>query len=211
MAHFALVIPSLEYIILDPTPRKFQTYKEIGWDDQSIKNYLSNKENHEKIASFMTNTISFSASSRRNRFYEIYNQYNMLDLEIAFKGAVEGLTKLSKHFETHIISERIKQLQEKTLEQLSNLQFPMDKIHLYFKQTHESLYSYKRDVIRKIVSKFPSGVGIITHPKDGDLFKPYEYAVLGFDTIKGETTFSGHSEFVCHSWKEIYASLEDQQ
>ena len=75
MAEFALVIPAFDYFIVDPTKRKFATYKEIGWDDQSITNYLRTKENHETIASFITNTVSFSASSRRNRFYEIYSRF----------------------------------------------------------------------------------------------------------------------------------------
>ena len=66
MADFALVIPAFDYIIVDPTNRKFATYKDIGWDEPSITEYVNNKENHEKIASFITKTISFSTSTRSN-------------------------------------------------------------------------------------------------------------------------------------------------
>ena len=210
MAEFALVIPAFDYFIVDPTKRKFATYKEIGWDDQSITNYLRTKENHETIASFITNTVSFSASSRRNRFYEIYNRQDMLDLESAYTGAIDGISQLSKHFKTYIITDRTVELEQFTLEHLKNLGFPMKKIHVYFKQTHESMHNYKRAILRDITEKFPSGVAIITHPKDGQLFGLYEYTVLGFDSIKKESEFESSAEFVCHTWDQIRSSLEQQ-
>ncbi len=210
MAEFALVIPAFDYIIVDPTKRKFATYKEIGWDDQSITSYLRTKENHETIASFITNTISFSASSRRNRFYEIYNRKDMLDLEEAYTSSINGITHLSDHFETYIITDRTVDLKHNTLEHLRKLGFPMDKIHIYFKQTHESMHNYKRAILREVTEKFPSGVAIITHPKDGQLFGLYEYTVLGFDSIKKESELESSVEFVCQTWDQIRSSLEQQ-
>ena len=103
MGDFALIIPAFDYIIVDPTKRKFATYKEIGWDDKSILNYVTIKQNHERIADFITSTVSFSASSRRNRFYEIYNRQDMLELERAYLGATDGIKQLSEHFEIHFL------------------------------------------------------------------------------------------------------------
>jgi hypothetical protein len=211
MAEFALVLPAFDYIIVNPSKRKFATYKEIGWDEQSITNYVRNKENHEKVASFITNTISFSASSRRNRFYEIYNRQDMLELEEVYSGAIIGINELSDHFETYIISDRTEDLKDTTLAHLRKIGFPMEKIHVYFKQVHDSMHAYKRNVIREITSKYPSGVAIITHPKDGQLFALYEYTILGFDSIKGESEFEDSVEFVCHTWDQIRSSLREQQ
>jgi hypothetical protein len=210
MVDFALVIPGYDYIIVDPTQRKFATYKEIGWDEESILKYLDKKENHEQVASFITNKISFSASSRVNRFYEIYNKIDKLNLETAYKGAIEGIKLLSSHFEIHVLTNITKNVQEDTLNHLNSLNFPLDMFKLYFKNVHESLHAYKRKIMQEITSHYQSGVGIITHPKDGNLFKPYGYSVLGFDTLKDESEFLGYSDFVCHSWNEICHSLEDQ-
>lgn len=210
MTDFALVIPAFDYIIVDPTNRKTATYKEIGWDDQSIAKYVRTKENHEIIATFITSTISFSASSRRNRFYEIYNRQDMLELESSYMGSIDAITQLSEHFETYIISDRTEDLKQNTLDHLRKLGFPLDKIHVYFKQTHESMHSYKRTVLREIAANCPTGVAIITHPKDGQIFGLYEYTVIGFDSIKEESEFEGLTEFVCHTWDQIRSSLEDQ-
>ncbi len=210
MADFALVIPAFDYIIVDPTKRKFATYKEIGWDIDSISMYLSNKQNHERIADFITNTVSFSASSRRNRFYEIYNRPDMLRLEEAYTGAIEGINHISDHFETYLITDRTEDLRESTLDHLEEVGFPMDKIHVYFKKKHESVHSYKRTVLRKITMKYQSGVAIITHPKDGQLFGLYDYTVLGFNSIKEEHEFGNSAEFICHTWRQIQSSLEEQ-
>ncbi|TFG19078.1 MAG: hypothetical protein EU530_07280 [Promethearchaeota archaeon] len=210
MGDFALVIPAFDYIIVDPTKRKYATYKEIGWDDMSISDYVNNKENHERIADFITNTVSFSASSRRNRFYDIYNRLDMLNLEEAYPGAIEGITHLSDHFETYIITDRTEDLQEDTIEHLKKLGFPKDKIHVFFKKTHDSMHNYKRTVLREISIKYPSGIGLVTHPKDAQILGLYEYSVIGFDSIIEEKEFSGQTEFVCHTWDQIRSSLENQ-
>jgi len=210
MGDFALVIPAFDYIIVDPTKRKFATYKEIGWDEKSISNYVNIKQNHERIADFITNTVSFSASSRRNRFYEIYNRLDMLNLEAEFPGAIGGITHLSDHFEIYIVTDRTEDLQEATTEHLKKLGFPMGKIHVYFKKTLESMHIYKRTALREISTKYPSGIGIVTHPKDAKIFDLYEYNVIGFDSIKAESEFTGQSEFVCHTWDQIRSSLENQ-
>ena len=210
MGDFALVIPAFDYIIVDPTKRKFATYKEIGWDEISISEYLNNKQNHERIANFITNTVSFSASSRRNRFYEIYNRLDMLNLEEAYPGAIKGISELSKHFDIYIITDLIEDLQDATRDHLKELGFPMEKIHVYFKKPLEPLHSYKRSVLKQITVTHPSGVAIITHPKDSQLFGLYEYTVLGFDSIKEEVEMVNQTEFVCHSWDQIRSSLENQ-
>ena len=52
MGDFALVIPAFDYIIVDPTKRKFATYKEIGWDEKSISNYVNIKQKGRPAAAF---------------------------------------------------------------------------------------------------------------------------------------------------------------
>lgn len=210
MGDFALIIPAFDYIIVDPTKRKFATYLEIGWDEKSISDYVNNKQNHERIADFITSKVSFSASSRRNRFYEIYNRLDKLTLEEAHPGAIEGISHLSSHFETYIITDRTEDLQDATIDHLKKLGFPMEKIHVYFKKSLESMHNYKRSVLREITAKYPSGVAVITHPKDSQLFGLYEYTVLGFDSIKEEAELVGQTEFICHSWDQIRSSLENQ-
>jgi hypothetical protein len=210
MAEFALVIPAFDYIIVNPTKRKIATYKEIGWDDKSITEYVNNKENYEHIASFITNTVSFSASSRINRFYEIYNRPDMLSLEEICKGAVESITQLSEHFETFIITDRTEDLKTATLVSLKKHGFPIENVHIYFKEIHQSMHGYKRSVFRDITKKYPTGVAVITHPKDSHLFGLYEYTVLGFDSIVEEMEFGNTVEFICHNWEQILSSLKEQ-
>ena len=113
------------------------------------------------------------------------------------------------YFETYIISDRTDDLQNKTIENLKNHGFPLEKIHVYFKQPLESMHVYKRNILREITAKYPSGIAIVTHSKDAQLFGLYEYTVLGFDSIKDESEFA-NTEFVCQNWDQIRSSLEEQ-
>jgi hypothetical protein len=208
MAEVALVIPAFDYIIVDPTQRKYATYKVIGWDEPSITEYVTNKKNHEKIASFITKTVSFSASSRRNRFYEIYNRPAMLDLEEIYEGAVDSIKLLSELYEIYIITDRTEDLESATIDSLNNHGFPVENVHIYFKKIHDSMHVYKRTILREITQKYLKGVAIITHPKDNHLFGLFDYTVLGFDSIVKETEFSHSVERICHNWKQICSTLK---
>lgn len=105
MAHqYGLVFTELDNIIIDNYYRKFYTYKELGWDDNNIKAYLEQKAFIMQIASFNTAKVSFSASSRRNRYYEVYNKPEMLEKDIAYGQAIDVLEKLAEKYDIHIIS-----------------------------------------------------------------------------------------------------------
>ena len=98
----ALVLSELDNLIINNYWRKFLTYKEVGWDEESIQTYLSQKDKILQIASFNTPTVSFSASSRRNRFYEIYNRSQMLEKDVAYEGSPEVIAKLADKYNIYV-------------------------------------------------------------------------------------------------------------
>ena len=94
---FSFVI-GMDNIVINNYWRKYETYLELGWDHASTGHNLSKKEYMMQIASFNTRTVSFSASSRRNKFYEIYNRPKMLEQDVAWDDiCVESLKKLVKN------------------------------------------------------------------------------------------------------------------
>jgi len=108
---FSLIL-GLDNIVLNNYWRKYYTYLKIGWDDASIRDYLS--KYMMQIASFNTRTVSFSASSRRNKFYEIYNRPDMLEQDVAWEGSVEAIKKISQKFKIYIVSSRSNEMRRKT-------------------------------------------------------------------------------------------------
>jgi hypothetical protein len=210
MVEFALVIPAFDYIIMDPTNRKFNTYRELGWDEKAISNFLNSKQNHEVIASFTTKMVSFTASSRRNRFYTIYNRNDMLDHEMAYPNVIQSLILLSKHFQIFIITNRTKDLEVKTLSVMRTLGFPLYLLKIYFKDIHESFHVYKWNCMKEISQEFPSGAAIITHPSDGNLITSFGYTPIGFCSIKESFDFEGSTEIICENWNQVVHSLGEQ-
>ena len=202
---FALVILGLDNLILDNINRKTTTYTEIGWDEINIKDFISKKENKMRIASFNTNTVNFTASSRRNRYYDIYNRQDMLEHDILFPNCSEVMKLLAKDFKIFVVSLRTKDLEEKTLSVLKELGFPVDLIEFSFKKQFEIIQSYKRKCLMKIHDEFPSGIGLILNPDDSILLEEFDYSPVGFSSIKNKEDFS--TEVVCANWKEINSSI----
>ncbi|MBD3353859.1 MAG: hypothetical protein GF364_20420 [Candidatus Lokiarchaeota archaeon] len=208
---FALIVYGLDNIILDNYDRKMQTYLEFGWDRDSIDNFISKKENkYGKIASFNTNRVTFTASSRRNRYYEVYNRPDMLEYDKPFHHCLKAINALSINFDIYIVSERTEDLEEKTLEVMEKLGFPMDKVKVYFKKVHTILRQYKKNCIVDIKSRHDAGVGLIIHPKDASVFNRYDFAPIGFASIKNQKDFDGKTEVVCKSWMDIIRALAEQ-
>ncbi|MCP4764047.1 MAG: hypothetical protein GY870_19900 [archaeon] len=208
---FALVLNDLDNIILDNYDRKMATYLELGWDKQSIHEYISKKENMGgKIASFNTNKVSFTASSRRNRFYEVYNRPDLLEKDKLFPDIIESLIKIAGHFDIFIVSGRTEDLKDKTLEVMEKLDLPMNRFEVYFKKTHEMMQSYRRSCLVDIKAQHPTGIGIILNPNDANLFERFDYTPVGYTTIKNKSDFDGKCEVVCENWIQLVSAIGDQ-
>ena len=207
---WALVFTDLDNIILNNYWRRFNTYKELGWDESSITEYLSKKKNIMKIASFNTTHVSFSASSRRNRYYNIYDTDKMLEQDVEFQGAKEGLAKLNQKYEIYVISSRKKNLQEKTLRVMKNLGFDLNMLTIFFMEPNAKLYHHKRNCVKKINEKYPTGVGICLNPNEKAIYERFGFTPVGFTSIKDYNEFTnGENPFnvICQNWPQLLSSL----
>ncbi|MHA1338838.1 MAG: hypothetical protein ACTSRZ_08615 [Promethearchaeota archaeon] len=203
-----LIIYDLDNLLLDNYERKMQTYLEIGWDRDSINEFISKKENiYGKIASFNTPTVTFTASSRRNRYYEIYNRDDMLEHDKPYKDAVRAIRLLSETYDIYIISERTEDLKDKTLEVMKKLGFPVDKINVIFKKMHDVLRTYKKNTVKDLVKKYKSGYAVIIHPQDAIIFDTLAITPIGLTTIRDKEEFEGETEYICDSWTQIIPIL----
>ena len=203
---FSLSILGLDNLILDNSNRKFATYLELGWDEKNIKNFISKKENIMRIASFNTTKVNFTASSRRNRYYDIYNRKDMLEHDILFSKCSDVIKLLSKDFKIFLVSLRTKDLEDKTLSVLKNLGFPVEMVDFSFKKNFEPIQSYKRTCLKNIRNEVPSGISVILNPDDSMLLDEFDgYSTVGFSSIKNKEDFS--IEVVCQNWREIKSSI----
>ncbi len=204
---FSFVL-GMDNIVINNYWRKYETYLELGWDHASIRYYLSKKEYMMQIASFNTRTVSFSASSRRNRFYEIYNRPKMLEQDVAWDDtSVESLKKISKKYQVFIISARSKELEDKTLEVIKKIGFPMEDLTIFFKSPNESLSVYRRNTLNSIKEKFTSGVGVCLNPNDSLLYERIDYTPIAFSSIQNYESFNGKISIVCQNWTDVLHSL----
>lgn len=209
MAHqHGLIINELDNILLDNYWRKFHTYKEVGWDEISIKQYLTQKQFIMQIASFNTRTVSFSASSRRNRYYEVFNRSDMLEKDIAYTDVIPSLQKLVEKYEIFVISSRTTDLQDKTLEVMKKLDFPLQKMKIYFKGPSDILHSWRQKCINEIVQTFPTGFAICLMPTDTTIFINTSYTPIAFTSIKEPADFNGHIQTIVQSWSQLTQTLE---
>jgi len=203
-----LILFDLDNLVLDNYDRKMQTYLEIGWDRESINEFISKKENiYGKIASFNTPTVTFTASSRRNRYYEIYNRPDMLEYDKPYKDVIRALKLLLEVYDIYIISERTEDLKDKTLEVMKKLGFPIDKINIIFKKTHDVLKTYKKNTLQEIVSKYDRGYAVIIHPQDAIIFDTLGITAIGLTIIYEKEEFEGQTEYICDSWNQILPIL----
>ena len=207
MSQFSLIL-GLDNIVLNNYWRKYYSYLKIGWDDASIRHYLSKKEYMMQIASFNTRIVSFSASSRRNRFYEIYNCSEMLEQDVAWDSStIESLKKINKKYQVFIISARSNELENKTLEVMKKLGFPMEDLTIFFKSPNESLSVYRRNTLNSIKEKFTSGVGVCLNPNDSALYVRIGYTPIAFSSIQNYESFNGKISIVCQNWTDVLHSL----
>lgn len=204
---YGLILFELDNLAINNYWRKYSTYLEIGWDAESIKAYLAQKDKILQIASFNTNTVSFSASSRRNRFYEIYNRSDMLEKDVAEPGCINALNQLVEKYDVHIISSRSDDMKEKTLQIMKKQGFPMEKLCVYFKDTNAILHTYRKDCILKVKQKNPAGVAICLNPEDAATFESLSYTPVGFTSLKNFEEFNGKIPAVFQDWNQLLTSL----
>ncbi len=204
---FALIMTALDNLLLDNTTRKYATYLELGWDEESIREFLGKKENILKVASFNTMNSSFRASSRRNRFYEIYNRPDMMVHDTAIPGAIEGIAKLGEKFEIFVITSREEKLADNTEEIMEKLGFPMEKMTIKFKPKHVPIERHIRETFKSIKLRYKKGVSVCLHPEDAQFYQRQGYTPIAFTFIKECGDFQGHINIVCQDWNQIISSL----
>lgn len=205
---YGLLFTEIDYILLDNTTRKYLTYLELGWDDASTREYLSNKENLWKIASFNTARVSFTASSRRNRFYAIYNRPDMIEKDLAVIGAVEAMKKLEDKFEIYALTAREKSLESVTLETMEKLGFNVSKMKIFFKEEFVPVENYITDTFKEIQKETPTGIAICLNPDEGISYQTNGYTPVGFTFLRDPQEFEGKIQIVCQNWDQILAVLE---
>ncbi|UYP47799.1 hypothetical protein NEF87_004084 [Candidatus Lokiarchaeum ossiferum] len=197
----------LDNIILNNYWRKYYTYLELGWDDASIKQYLSQKQYLMQVASFSTPTVTFSASSRRNRFYSIYNRLDLLDQDVAYGESINGLKKLALNYDIFVISARSIDLKDKTLDILTRLGFPMESLTIFFKKGNEQLHQYRKKCLENIHEKYKSGVGISLQQTDIALYERFNFTPIAFTSVKEKQEFDGKVQAICQDWNDILMAL----
>jgi len=205
-----LILTSLDNLILDNYDRKFATYLEIGWDSKSIKEFLKNKANILKIASFNTPTITFTASSRINRYYEIYNRDDMILKDKPIKDSIESLKELCNFFKIFILANRTEKLKNKTTELLKSYSFPIDEIEIFYLKENQSFDVFRRNIIENIYKNYPNGFIIILDPREVSYFKKYNYKIIGFTSIYESKDFTQSKEEIelCRNWNQILSYLK---
>ncbi len=207
---YALILANLDYILIDPSARKIKTYLEIGWDESHARAFVGEKKNWDNIASFNTTKITFSASSRRNRFYEVYWQENFFAHDALYARVGDLLPELVKKFQIIVFSDRTEDQREKTLARLKQIGVPIGDIEFYFKGIHQTLVHFKAECIKKIQEKYHSGLVVLHIPADSDMYRRAYFTPIGFTTTHERPEFFA-ADAVCENWDQILAVLNTVQ
>lgn len=203
---------ALDNVLVDTYRRRFDTYLEIGWDKKSIKKYLADKANLLKIASFNTKTVSFSASSRRNRFYEVYNRADMSARDEAWGKCLKYLPEVVGRYDVHVIAARKVDVEAQTRDTLARVGFPVDAVTIHFLPLNTSLATYRRKTIQEIKRAGRRGglVGVCLNPNQGITLARAGYAPVGFTSLADPESFedfAGTIRHVAGSWKHLTKEL----
>ncbi len=207
---YALLFANLDYIVIDPSARKIKTYLEIGWDEAHARAFVGEKKNWDNIASFNTTKVTFSASSRRNRFYEVYWQENYFAYDILYPRIGDLLPELVKKFQITVFSDRTEDQKAKSLERLRQIGVPIDDIEFYFKGIHQTLVHFKAECIKKTQEKYQSGLVVLHIPADIDMYRRAYFTPIGYTTTYERPEFHA-ADAVCDNWEQILAVLNTVQ
>jgi hypothetical protein len=131
----------------------------------------------------------------------------MLEKDVPWESSIEGLKLLSGKYEIVVISSRTTDLQEKTLEVMKKLGFPLDHIHIFFKQPNEVLHSFRKNCILQAKEKNPSGVAICLNPDDGQTYENFDYTPIGFTSLKEYKDFDGKIKAIFQDWGQMATTL----
>ncbi len=207
---YTLILANLDYILIDPSARKIKTYMEIGWDETHARAFVGEKKNWDNIASFNTTKVTFSASSRRNRFYEVYWQENFFAFDGLYPRIGELLPELVKKFQIIVFSDRTEDQKEKTLSRLKQIGVPINNIEFYFKGIHQTLVHFKAECVKKTQEKYQSGLVVLHIPSDIDIYRRAYFTPIGFTTTHERPEFHA-ADAVCENWEQILAVLNTVQ
>jgi hypothetical protein len=207
---YALILANLDYILIDPFERKLATYLEIGWDEISARAYLGNPKNWDQIASFNTPFVTFSASSRRNRFYEIFWKDEYFTHDQLYPGALDIINNLVQKFNVVVLTSRTEDMKDKTIARLEEIGIPVNDIEFLFKGNHDPLPRFKSDSIKSTAEKYQQGLAIVHQPTDIDSCRKYSLTIIGLTSTNGREEFF-KSDAVCADWVQIAAVLDTVQ
>jgi hypothetical protein len=207
---YALILANLDYILIDPTARKIKTYLEIGWDEAQASAFVREKKNWDNIASFNTTKVTFSASSRRNRFYEVFWQQNFFAYDALYDGVGALLPELVNKFQIIVFSDRTEDQKTNTLERIQQIGVPIGDIEFYFKGIHQTLVHFKAECIKKTQEKYQSGLVVLHIPADIEMYRRAYFTPIGFTTTHDRSEFSA-ADAVCENWDQVLAVLNTVQ
>ncbi|MHA1732764.1 MAG: hypothetical protein ACTSU5_12535 [Promethearchaeota archaeon] len=208
---YALVFTEIDNLLLDNFDRKLQTYLKIGWDEASARAFISEKSNYNKIASFNTSTVSFSASSRRNRYYEIYNSDEMLAHDAPYQGAVEVFNALKDRFHLVVFTKRDEDLAEKTLATMKRLGFGVDDgVEFLFKGRYENPHKFRNATLITVRTKYQTGIAVTHLPEEITVISQFNFTPVGFSSTHEVHEFQGASA-VCQNWEHVKQVLDSVQ
>lgn len=210
---YALVFTEIDNLLLNNYHRKLNTYMKIGWDQSSAHEFIINKENYNRIASFNTSTVSFSASSRRNRYYEIYNSDEMLAYDVPYEGAVDVFNKYIEKFHVIVFTKREEDLRETTLSLLNHHGFKIDNgIQFIFKKKFENPHKFRNACLIDARTQFQTGVAFSHLPEEISVISQFNFTPVGFTSTHDYAEFIQNSaSAICQDWNHIAQVLASVQ
>jgi hypothetical protein len=195
----AIVFIELDNLLIDNYWRKYQTYLQLGWNDQAIAEFLAQKSNKLQIASFE----GFNTNDRYDRFYSVYEQPEMLTQDVASPGAVEMVQTLVEGTYCIVLSSRPTTQQSATKQQLQRLGFPVEKMEFFFRSPDESVMGFQNKTLTKLHKRFLLGFGICHSVEDSVGFDRIRFPAIAMTTIYDINALAPYFEKVCEDWEEI--------
>ena len=194
-----IIFIELDNLLLENYWRRHRTFEQLGWDTSSIEEFLSVRENKLKLPSF----TNFTGPDRDTRYLQIYEHPNMISQDVAIPGAAEMIQALSDGVYIHVLSSRPATNQSAIKQHLKALNFPTDKIELYFRTPGDSIMTFRNRTLKMIHKQFLMGFGVCLTREDSIGFDRIKYPTIAFSAIKEPEELIRSFEKVCTNWEEI--------
>lgn len=204
---YALVFMEIDNLLLNNYYRKLQAYTKIGWDEQSATNYILDKANWNRIASFNTSTVSFSASSRRNRFYEVYDSDEMLALDVPYDHAVDTFNKCRDRFHVLVLTKREEAVKDQTFQLMEHYGFNLEGVEVFFKRQYENPHKFRTNMMAQAQERYQTGIAVSHIPQDARLIARFNFSALMFTSTHDYADFQ-NVQAVCQDWNQIAQVLD---